>query len=85
MVVYDHGADKIDLTHLGHAMELRPIEFHFKKDGAKDDKPSISIVMKGISTVVVITAFGQMSLNTLDECLSAVGYKIVKNEEATTN
>lgn len=83
MTVYDHGTDKIDLSHLPYyTLELRPTEFHFKIDGAKDDKPSICIIMGGIPGNLV---FGEMSLNTLDECLNEVGYKIVKNEEATTN
>lgn len=77
MTVTNHHNGKIDLRHLGkNAFEAVPIEFHYKEDGTIDDLSSIAIVMNVIE--LEVNVFGEMSLNTLKECLNEVGYDIVK-------
>jgi hypothetical protein len=71
------GTDKIILKGYSTIVEVRPVEIFLKEDGAIGDKPSFAIVMTGLMGTAV---FGQLSLETWNEALKDVGYKIVKDE-----
>lgn len=55
--------------------EFKPTQIHLKEDGTIDDKPSLVIVMEGRSKHM---AYGQISLEMLNEGLADIGYKITK-------
>lgn len=75
MTVKNHGEEKIDVSHIPSiVLEAVPTELHFKTNGALFDTPSIAIVMK----VAHIHVIGEISLNTLSDCMDQLGYKIVK-------
>jgi hypothetical protein len=74
MEVINHGTNRIDLTNNILLQMGYPTEFHFKEDGARNDKPSIVIIIRTGFTDIA----GEMSLNTLNECLNEVGYKIIE-------
>lgn len=72
--VVNHGNNQIDLRHIGStSVEARPTELHFNINGSVKDNPTLAIVMRLPSGLNV---FGQMSLETLEECLNELGYEI---------
>jgi len=74
MKTFDHGTGMIDLSDKTSLVEMTPVELHIKRDGDKEDQPSLAVVMQ-LKNVYVV---GQMSLKTLDDCLQELGYKITK-------
>jgi hypothetical protein len=74
MKVVNHGAKPIDLRHIGStAKEARLVELHFNTNGSIEEKPSLAIVMQLPSGLNI---YGQMSLETLNDCLEQLGYEI---------
>lgn len=74
MKVFNHGNEQIDLSGIGvTSKECVPTELHHKNNGSVDEKPSFVIVMKMPSGLSV---YGQLSLETLSECLNELGYNI---------
>ena len=71
---YNHGVGPIPI--MQGAAQLRPVQIHLKEDGAIDDKPSLAIVMIGNDGHSV--AFGQISVEMMNEGLADIGYKLVK-------
>lgn len=77
---YDWGNEKMDLTYLGPAQELRPTELHLKKNGSLKGEPSFLIVM-GIPGINNLHLAGQISLEMLNKALTPLGYMITEFEE----
>lgn len=74
------GTDKIGIDPEGGPLiEFRPTELHLKEDGARDDKPSFSIVM--IRPPALGKAVGQISLAMLNEALAELGYEITPSHK----
>lgn len=75
--VFNHGKGKIEIPS-PILSEAIPVELHFKEDGALNNKPSFAMVM---TAPILGRIFGQLSLETLQECLNELGYSITKNEQ----
>lgn len=74
MKVINHGANPIDLSHIGStSKEVRPVELHYNTNGSLNGTPTIAIVMEFEYGLKV---YGQMSLDTLDDCMNQLGYEI---------
>jgi len=77
---FDHGEKPIDLTELAQRFittEMRPVQLHHKSNGAKDDKPSFTIVMITPDRFR-LCAYGQVSFDMLFKALDNVGYTLTK-------
>ena len=75
--VKDHGAELIDLRHLGAVIPMRPTELHHKVDGSIEDGPVFCIVMTAPNLNPV---YGQISLKMLGGGLREIGYDIIRVE-----
>lgn len=76
----DCGKGPVNLSHLRPLpVEFRITEMHHKADGAIDDSPSFAFVLwHPVERNIV----GQISLNTLTECLNELGYTLHKKTSA---
>ena len=74
MKVFNHGKNLITLTDVNVPAYV-PIELHFKEDGSVTDGPTFAIVLAGPTGSNI---FGELSLETLGECLDELGYHILK-------
>ena len=72
---FNHHKGKVDLTHLGPAVEARPTEVHLKEDGAIDDGPSLTFVSLPSTGIPIVS---QITVKMLKEGLADIGYKIEK-------
>lgn len=73
MTVFNWGKRQFIID--GPAAEFRPVELHYKSDGAIGDKPSMVIVLDRSPSDPKI--YGQFSLETLKEALGELGYKVL--------
>lgn len=55
-----------------NAIQMRPTEIHLKENGAKNNKPSLCIVMEIPGQVPKV--YGQISIAMLNEALNELGY-----------
>ena len=81
---FDHGKNKVDLTHLGliekigyWVKQARIDEIHHKSDGSVTNRPVIYFVSSVPHEGKVING---LSLDTLDKALQCFGYKIVRTK-----
>jgi len=70
---FDHGTGPIKIGHKVHFM--RPMEIHLKHDGAKDEGPSLAIIMTDFMNVPVM---GEITVAMFNEGLADIGYELVK-------
>lgn len=77
-VVKNVGTNQIDLTHLGYASQIAPVELYLKEDGTLENGPSLCIVNVGAGYK---HTFSQISIKTLNEALNKLGYEIKKKNE----
>lgn len=78
MTVRNWGTQQIETKY--RPLPCVPLFFHYKSDGAVDDQPSIAIEssfhVTTESDLVTYSVIGEMSINTLKQCLEALGYTI---------
>lgn len=72
IITKNFGIDPIAIE--GPAFELRPTEFYLKEDGAKDNKPSLCIVLS--SELSAHKIYGQISVKMLNRALNELGYEL---------
>lgn len=76
------GKDKINLSHLGsNVVKGTPIEIHIKTDGTIDNEASVAFIMATPFYSRHFIIYGEMSMRTLTEALSDLGYELRKKEE----
>jgi hypothetical protein len=72
--VINHGSNAINLQPIQfNSTEARPIELHFNTNGSVNNEPYLAIVLETRSGFHV---YGQLELETLQNCLQELGYKI---------
>jgi hypothetical protein len=72
----NHGFGNIEITiPAKHTIEGEPIEVHLKEDGSIDDGPTITIITKLHTEVLIVS---QISVDSLNVGLSDIGYELVK-------
>lgn len=75
----DHGINQVDLREHaanGQVLEMKPIEIHHKSNGSLSDGPSFVVVMQH----PLLTTFGQISLEMLNEGLADIDYEVARKK-----
>lgn len=75
----NHGTNQINLSHLSEIsqappIEVRPVELHYKEDGAVGNAPSFVMVFH--DPFANRYSYGQFSLDTLGQSLRELGIEI---------
>lgn len=76
---FNHKNGKVDLNKFNDTptvVAMRPTEIHLKENGSADNKESFVIVFERPFQM----AYGEITLQMLNQGLSDIGYKIVKTE-----
>jgi hypothetical protein len=72
---FDWGTGKFDLrSHKEPMRMMLPIEIHATTNGSIKDEPAFIIIM----TDRVVSVYGAISLEMLNDGLADIGYKVIK-------